>query len=128
MGAFVMSCCPPILYLSESWANAWISEKSFAVHCPMSTDYVFRRLHLRLFPTTVPCMVVFARQVDRVTWPYHLSFLFYIVDCRSSHEPNVRSHGLANFLICDMVELSHVQVAYHCVANNIRTLIYRAYC
>ena len=75
-----------LLHLSLSWTNAWVSEKDFAVHSSVSSAKLFRCFPVRLFHSTVPWRMVFARPVYRVPWPHHPSFLFFAV-VRRSREP-----------------------------------------
>ena len=48
--------------------------KSIPVHSLIVTPLLFFYLPLLLFPSTVPCRIVFAKSEDLETWPENLSF------------------------------------------------------
>ena len=48
--------------------------KSIPVHSLILSSHLFFCLPLLLFPFTVPCRIVFAKQEDLETWPNYLSF------------------------------------------------------
>ena len=61
--------------------------KSIPVNSLILSSHLFFCLPLFLFPFTVPCRIVFAKQEDLETWPYHLSFLSLTRVMRSSYSP-----------------------------------------
>ena len=61
--------------------------KSIPVHSLILSSHLFFCLPLFLFPFTVPCRIVFAKQEDLETWPYHLSFRFLTRVRSSSYSP-----------------------------------------
>ena len=65
--------------------------------------FFFFGLPRLLPPGTVPCMMVFASPVARVTCPYHLSFLVLTIERRSSCGPMA---ALTRFLTSSFVILS----------------------
>ena len=70
-----------LLLVSGSWREA---APSIPWCCRVSIFFGLPRLHP---PGTVPCMMVFASPVARVTCPYHLSFLVLTMERRSSCGP-----------------------------------------
>ena len=77
--------------------------KSIPVHSLILSSHLFFCLPLFLFPSTVPCRIVFAKPESLETWPNHLSFRF-LTRVRSSV---IFSNGCldlsANLLIGNMV-------------------------
>ena len=67
--------------------------KAFPVHSTILSSHLFLCLPLLLDPWAVPCKIVFARQFERVTCPYHLSFLFLTIDSRLSYS------SIASFIL-----------------------------
>ena len=61
--------------------------KSIPVHSLILSSHLFFCLPLFLFPFTVPCRIVFAKQEDIETWPNHLSFRFLTRVRSSSYSP-----------------------------------------
>lgn len=69
--------------------KAWVS-KPFADHSSILSAHRFLCLPLILLSLYSTWMMVLARQLDRVTWSFHLSFIFLTVVWRSSNEPVYR--------------------------------------
>ena len=61
--------------------------KSIPVHSLILSSHLFYCLPLFLFPFTMPCKIVFAKQEDLETWPNHLSFRFLTRVRSSSYSP-----------------------------------------
>ena len=88
---------------SLSSASLGVLARGSSVHSLMSSCQHFFGLPRLLPPGTVPCMVVFASPVARVTCPYHLSFLVLTIERRSSCGPMA---ALTRFLTSSFVILS----------------------
>ena len=78
-----------MIFLQPSlfFASLRVLARGSSVHSLMLSCQHFFGLPRLLPPGTVPCMMVFASPVDRVTRPYHLSFLVLIMERRSSCGP-----------------------------------------
>ena len=74
-------------YPSLSSAAPRESPNPIPVHSLRLSSHLFFCLPLLLAPFTVPCRIVFAMSEDLEMWPYHLSFLFFIMVRRSSCTP-----------------------------------------
>ena len=61
--------------------------QSIPVHSLILTSHLFFCLPLLLFPSTVPCRIVFAKPEDLETWSNHLRVYFLIVVKSSSYSP-----------------------------------------
>ena len=73
-------------------------------HSEMVSTQDFRCLPLRLFSSTVHCMVVLARELCRLTCPYQVSFLRFTVSRSSSCGPVSSSTRLRtnSFVLCSV--------------------------
>ena len=101
------SCTTDVLMIflrpSLSSASLRVLARGSSVHSSMLSCQHFFGLPRLLPPGTVPCMMVFASPVARVTCPYHLSFLVLTIKRRSSCGPMV---ALTRFLTSSFVILS----------------------
>ena len=88
---------------SLSYASLRVLARGSSVHSLMLSCQHFLGLPRLLPPGTVPCMMVFASPVARVTCPYHLSFLVLTIERRSSCGPMA---ALTRFLTSSFVILS----------------------
>lgn len=75
--------------LQRSRSSADLSRvcKLQSVHSLMLSIQAFLCLPLPRFPSTVPCRMVFDREVCLVTWPYQVSFRRLTVESRGSCSP-----------------------------------------
>ena len=81
--------------------------KSIPVHSLILYSHFFLCLALSLFPFTVPCRIVFAKQEDLETWPNYLSFRFLTRVRSSSYSPMaawifLRTSSLVTWSLCKM--------------------------
>ena len=88
---------------SLSSASLRVLARGSSVHSLMLSCQHFFGLPRLLPPGTVPCMMVFASPVARVTCPYRLSFLVLTIEIRSSCGP---ISALTRFLTSSFVILS----------------------
>ena len=72
---------------SLSSASPRVLVRGSSLHSLMLYSQRFFGLPLFLPPGTVPCMMVFASHVDRLTCPHHLDFLVLTMKRRSSCGP-----------------------------------------
>ena len=88
---------------SLSSASLRVLARGSSVHSLVLSCQHFFGLPRLLPPGTVPCMMVFASPVARVTCPYHLSFLVWTMERWSSCGPMA---ALTRFLTSSFVILS----------------------
>ena len=101
---------------SLSSASLRVLARGSSVHSLMLSCQHFFGLPRLLPPGTVPCMMVFASHVARVTCPYHLSFLVLTIERRSSCGSNGRPDSVPDVFVCDSVsewDAKDLPVTFH---------------